>query len=261
VSESSPELVIITSFNEWMEGSMIEPSVSYGDFYLQLTAQLAAGYKAGDVLSAPPAPTVTAQHTLEPTASPTAGPSPTPTSTPTPIPSSTPLPDGTIVHVVRAGDTLLGIGERYGVGLEALLELNGLSRDAILWVGQLIVIGLVPVSPTGEAATPIPTLSMTLTGTVVPEAGSGAAAGGEMETDREAAVTREPTRKAPEATVAEPVVIVAPKVSSTPSAEAAPSASVAPVQTRPRAEPRICASSALPLIIAVFWCKRQGLRN
>ncbi len=44
---SQPDWIIITSFNEWIEGTMIEPSQSYGDLYLDLTRQLATEFKSG----------------------------------------------------------------------------------------------------------------------------------------------------------------------------------------------------------------------
>ncbi len=38
---SRPAWITITTFNEWFEGAMIEPSTHYGDQYLRLTAQFA----------------------------------------------------------------------------------------------------------------------------------------------------------------------------------------------------------------------------
>jgi Glycosyl hydrolase family 99 len=38
---SRPDWVTITTFNEWFEGAMIEPSVHYGNLYLNLTAKFA----------------------------------------------------------------------------------------------------------------------------------------------------------------------------------------------------------------------------
>ena len=37
--------ISISSFNEWVEGHQIEPSVTYGDLYLRLTADFAALWK------------------------------------------------------------------------------------------------------------------------------------------------------------------------------------------------------------------------
>jgi hypothetical protein len=42
---SEPDFVLVHSFNEWVEGSYIEPSVKYGERYLALTAEWAARYK------------------------------------------------------------------------------------------------------------------------------------------------------------------------------------------------------------------------
>jgi hypothetical protein len=38
---SNPDWITITSFNEWYEGSMIEPSVTYHNLYLNITQQFA----------------------------------------------------------------------------------------------------------------------------------------------------------------------------------------------------------------------------
>ncbi|MEK6574387.1 MAG: hypothetical protein AABZ58_08760, partial [Chloroflexota bacterium] len=42
---ASPDMIIVHSFNEWIEGSEIEPGTTYGDLYLNLTAQFAQQFK------------------------------------------------------------------------------------------------------------------------------------------------------------------------------------------------------------------------
>lgn len=43
---SDPDWIMIVSFNEWVEGHQIEPSVSYGGLYLDLTRELVDDWKA-----------------------------------------------------------------------------------------------------------------------------------------------------------------------------------------------------------------------
>ena len=77
---------------------------------------------------------------------------PTPTATadvPTPIPypDDPPTPDSPHyteaeysrkAHIIRPGETLSILEERYGVPLDTLLQINALEPDAILSAGQTI---------------------------------------------------------------------------------------------------------------------------
>jgi hypothetical protein len=53
---SAPDWIIITSFNEWPEGTYIEPSQAFGEQYLQLTAEWSGRFRSGaPVVYTPPA--------------------------------------------------------------------------------------------------------------------------------------------------------------------------------------------------------------
>jgi glycoprotein endo-alpha-1,2-mannosidase len=45
--DAGPDWVIVTSFNEWHEGSEIEPSLEWGDLFINLTADYARKFKKG----------------------------------------------------------------------------------------------------------------------------------------------------------------------------------------------------------------------
>jgi hypothetical protein len=44
---SNPDWLILGSFNEWVEGSYIEPSMLYGDRYMQMTKEFVQRFKRG----------------------------------------------------------------------------------------------------------------------------------------------------------------------------------------------------------------------
>ncbi len=81
-------------------------------------------------------PTRTALAVLPPTPTATATPAPTATTVPTPTsPPASPTP---IIHVVEAGDTVVGIASIYGVTPESLMEANDLTDETarLLHSGQ-----------------------------------------------------------------------------------------------------------------------------
>ncbi|NLF13846.1 MAG: hypothetical protein GX597_18845 [Anaerolineaceae bacterium] len=107
---SKPQWVIINSFNEWPEGSYVEPSKAYGGTYLDLTREWAGRFRSAEVPAvaaeaAPPPATPTVQPTGVP-------PTPTPTPTPTPAPTPPPL-DELWAYDEEAVQAYLGCGCGY----------------------------------------------------------------------------------------------------------------------------------------------------
>lgn len=76
-------------------------------------------------------------------------------ATAAPQPAPAPPAQAEIVrHVVVDGDTMSGIAAQHGLGLDALLSANGLSRTSLIFPGQSIV--LPPAGAPAPAAAPAP---------------------------------------------------------------------------------------------------------
>ncbi len=85
----------------------------------------------------------------------------TPEPTAEPVIPSTPNPDGSVVHIVGHGQTLLQIALAYGVPLEQILQLNGLTENSLIYPGQRLLIR--PGNAPTATATPTPTETPTPT--------------------------------------------------------------------------------------------------
>lgn len=86
-------------------------------------------------LSAPPTPTLVPPDTSTPT------PPPTLTATSLP-PKATSTP---VVHIIRRGETLLFIADRYKVSVDNIIAANpGISEDTVLQIDQRLIIPVIP---------------------------------------------------------------------------------------------------------------------
>ena len=87
-------------------------------------------------------------------------PQPAKPRTPTkPAPGTSPTRPsaGDTLHVVRAGETMSGIAQRYGVSLTKLLAANKLRNAALIFVGQRIIVPGTASSATPSTPSPAPT--------------------------------------------------------------------------------------------------------
>lgn len=89
---------------------------------------------------------------------------------PTPIPiylvlTATPKADGSVIHVVQSGQTLIGIAIAYGLTVVELKTLNGLTGDTI-YVGDKLIVR--PANTPGPTTSPSATITNTRAPTSTP---------------------------------------------------------------------------------------------
>lgn len=77
--------------------------------------------------------------------------------------TSTLDPNQPVIYVVQAGDTLTQIANKFGLALAQLLKLNQLQSDAVIVVGQKLIVGSAPATPL-----PSPTVIATAEATATP---------------------------------------------------------------------------------------------
>jgi LysM repeat protein len=80
------------------------------------------------------------------------------------VQTATPKPDGSVVHTVRSGQTLIGIAIAYGITVAEIKDLNYLTSDVIYEGDQLIIHPANTPGPTATTtATTTPTRAATAT--------------------------------------------------------------------------------------------------
>jgi LysM repeat protein len=120
-------------------------------FALLLLTTLSA---CGQVVTRPTPMPPTMTPTVTPTALPTAQATPTPAPY-TPEPTATPTLEPTpVVHTIAAGETLISIARKYGVSVQAIQEVNGITDPRTLRVSQKIRI---PTDPDAQLGVGTPT--------------------------------------------------------------------------------------------------------
>lgn len=128
--------------------SMPEKAMKHNDVYVD-DAELVVIDASGVVQPAPVQPQPAAVNSVPASSVVNAAPAPT----------ALPRPDGAMMHVVKAGDTVFALAFQYDVPMDQILQLNGLTKDSIIRVGQELVISAPPpaaATPAVENAAPAP---------------------------------------------------------------------------------------------------------
>lgn len=72
-----------------------------------------------------------------------------------PVAAATPQLDGSTIHVIQQGQALWNIATLYDIELSELLELNGLSANALIFPGdELLVKVAEPISAADTSLSP-----------------------------------------------------------------------------------------------------------
>jgi Glycosyl hydrolase family 99 len=125
---SKPHWIIVNSFNEWPEGSYIEPSQAYGSLYLDLTREWSGRFKGADFAVNAALPLPPPATRIPPT------PSPRPLApTPTPFP---------VIYPVEEGQG--AVSNHLGVGCGYSLRQDGLEYFWIVHCASSLDLGLQP---------------------------------------------------------------------------------------------------------------------
>ncbi|NOZ06195.1 MAG: LysM peptidoglycan-binding domain-containing protein [Chloroflexi bacterium] len=119
------------------------------------------------------ATTSTPLPSLTATPKPSHTPVPTTTFSPTPIPSPT-ATNTPVAYVVRIGDSFWRISRRFGITVDALLQANGLNRNATLRPGETLMI---PKDTSDQVALQTDTTSAASTSPSAPPAAGAAPSG------------------------------------------------------------------------------------
>jgi LysM repeat protein len=125
--------------------SMPEKAMKHNDVYVD-DAELVIIDASGVAQPAPAAPSAVQPGPVN------ADPASSSVVNAAPVPTAPPRPDGAVVHVVTVGDTVFGLALQYDVDMNQILQLNGLTKESLIHIGQELVIS----APPPVTATPAP---------------------------------------------------------------------------------------------------------
>ncbi len=130
--KTEPDMLIITSFNEWLEGTQIEASTTYGNFYLDLTRQL-----VNESNAALPTDNRATELPAQPKTAPEERQNAPPSA---PAAETERSLNASGSYTIQSGDTLYAIAFAFDVPLKIILQANNIIANDVLSVGQKLFI-------------------------------------------------------------------------------------------------------------------------